>query len=308
VLAIGAPGTCRDEIERRCGVAHTLRAVEMRASRIHCSLAVRTVCPSCGAVGVNINKADRACAGCARSATTWSRSACLQRDAGAERAEAEGSADVDAIRRERDRLRKANSRLCKKYGLKSRGGGGCSEGSRGCFSRLVTASDDVRCAGLMRTKEVACMARRAKLTEEMVQQAIRLKADGLSNGDIICALGIHESTFYRWIGEPKNRLQRELSEGLKKEEAEFKHTLLTTIRAAALARNQYWTAAAWLLERKYPDEYGKADRRRDEDSEGGDAPRSCSAWWPSPCRSGSTSPRARAGDEDTSSPADGGLF
>lgn len=116
------------------------------------------------------------------------------------------------------------------------------------------------------------MARRAKLTQEMVDQAIQLKADGLSNGDIICALGIHESTFYRWISEPKNRLQRELSEGLKKEEAEFKHTLLTTIRAAALARNQYWTAAAWLLERKYPDEYGKADRRRDED-DSGDAPR-----------------------------------
>ena len=120
------------------------------------------------------------------------------------------------------------------------------------------------------------MARRAKLTQEMVDQAIRLKADGLSNGDIIYASGIHESTFYRGVGEPKNRLQRELSEGLKKEEAEFKHTLLTTIRAAALARNQYWTAAAWLLERKYPDEYDKADRRRDED-EGGDAPRSAKA-------------------------------
>ena len=109
---------------------------------------------------------------------------------------------------------------------------------------------------------------RPKLTKEMVEQAIRLKADGLSNGDIICALGVHESTFYRWIGEPKNKLQRELCEGLKKEEAEFKHTLLTTIRAAALARNQYWTAAAWLLERKFPDEYGKAERQRDE--RGGD--------------------------------------
>lgn len=105
---------------------------------------------------------------------------------------------------------------------------------------------------------------RPKLTQELVDQAIALKADGLSNGDIICALGIHESTFYRRIGDPKNRLQRELSEGLKKEEAAFKQTLLTTIRAAALARNQYWTAAAWLLERKYPDEYGKAERRRDE--------------------------------------------
>lgn len=97
-----------------------------------------------------------------------------------------------------------------------------------------------------------------------MDRAIALKRDGLSNGDIICALGIHESTFYRWIGDPKNNLQRELNEGLKKEEAAFKQTLLTTIRSAALARNQYWTAAAWLLERKYPDECGKADRRRDE--------------------------------------------
>jgi len=111
------------------------------------------------------------------------------------------------------------------------------------------------------------MARKPKLTQEMVDQAIRLKGDGLSNGDICCALGIHPSTFYRWIGDPKNKLQRALSDGLKKEEAEFKHTLLTTIRAAALARNQYWTAAAWLLERKYPDEYGKAERQDRETGE-----------------------------------------
>lgn len=107
-----------------------------------------------------------------------------------------------------------------------------------------------------------------KLTEEMVEQALKLKADGLSNGDIICALGIAESTFYRWIGDPKNKLQRSLSEGLKKEEAQFKQTLLTTIRSAALARNQYWTAAAWLLERKFPNEYGKAERRNDSGDEG----------------------------------------
>lgn len=111
-----------------------------------------------------------------------------------------------------------------------------------------------------------------KLTQELMDRTIALKRGGLSNGDIICALGIHESTFYRWIGDPKNKLQRELSEGLKQEETAFKQTLLTTIRAAALARNQYWTAAARLLERKYLDEYGKADRRRDEEG-GGDAPK-----------------------------------
>jgi hypothetical protein len=109
----------RDEIKRRCGVAHTLRAVEMRASRIHCSLAVRTVCPSCGAVGVNINKATGMCRRCSEQFHLEQErvfNAMLE----LERQEAEGSADVDAIRRERDRLRKANSRLCKKYGLKSR--------------------------------------------------------------------------------------------------------------------------------------------------------------------------------------------
>lgn len=47
--------------------------------------------------------------------------------------------------------------------------------------------------------EVTCAAK-TRLAEEMVEQAIRLKADGLSNGNIICAPGIHESTFYRWIG------------------------------------------------------------------------------------------------------------
>lgn len=54
---------------------------------------------------------------------------------------------------------------------------------------------------------------------------------------------------------------------LKKEESAFKRTLLTTIRSAALARHQYWTAAAWLLERKYPDEFGKAERKGDEGRE-----------------------------------------
>lgn len=36
------------------------------------------------------------------------------------------------------------------------------------------------------------MARRPKLTQEMADEAIRRKADSLSNGDIVCALGIHE--------------------------------------------------------------------------------------------------------------------
>ncbi len=31
-----------------------------------------------------------------------------------------------------------------------------------------------------------------------------------------------------------------------------------------MSRAQYWTAAAWLLERKYPMEYGKMERKADD--------------------------------------------
>lgn len=31
-----------------------------------------------------------------------------------------------------------------------------------------------------------------------------------------------------------------------------------------MSRVQYWTAAAWLLERKYPMEYGRMERRADD--------------------------------------------
>lgn len=110
---------CRDEIERRCGVSHSVRAVEMRASRIRCSLAVRTVCPNCGAVGVNINKSTGMCRRCSETFHLEEERA-FREVLEAERAEAEDAADIDDIRRERDRLRKANSRFCKLHGLKSR--------------------------------------------------------------------------------------------------------------------------------------------------------------------------------------------
>ena len=105
---------------------------------------------------------------------------------------------------------------------------------------------------------------RPKLTYELIEQMAKLKADGLSNKDVCRAVGISEQTFYRWTGDPKNKLQRELCERLKKEEAAFKRTLLTTIRSAALEKTQHWTAAAWLLERSYPDEFGRPDRRCEE--------------------------------------------
>lgn len=112
------------------------------------------------------------------------------------------------------------------------------------------------------------MMRKTKLTYAMVEQAVALKRDGLCDADIIDALGVHKFTFYRWLANPDTKVKRALCDQLKKAESEYKRQLLTTIRSAALEKTQHWTAAAWLLERKYPQEFGKAERRLEQDNEG----------------------------------------
>lgn len=110
-----------------------------------------------------------------------------------------------------------------------------------------------------------------KLTDELLAKICELKGEGLSNKDICCAVGIHEATLYRWLNKPTNRLHRALGDEFKKAEAAYKEQLLNTVRDAAFSKHQYWTAAAWLLERKYPEEYGRPETRRETAAE--DAPR-----------------------------------
>ena len=111
------------------------------------------------------------------------------------------------------------------------------------------------------------MPAKLKLTYALVEQIVELKRDGLCDADIIAAICVHPSTFYRWLKEgedAKSGVKRTLYEEIKKAEAYYKKSLLTTIKDAAMSRAQYWTAAAWLLERKYPMEYGKMERKADE--------------------------------------------
>ncbi len=110
--------------------------------------------------------------------------------------------------------------------------------------------------------------RKPKLTYKMVEQAVEMKGHGLSNVDICAGLGITEGTFYRWLREDDTKLKRALKQGLKKAEAEYKETLLQSIMATATReKNPQWTAAAWLLERKYPDEYAQTTRKGEDAGE-----------------------------------------
>ena len=110
-----------------------------------------------------------------------------------------------------------------------------------------------------------------KCTQELIDKAAELKRHGLTNKNICQALCISETTFYRWLQKPTNRLHRALKESLKKAEAEYKDELLESIlETATREKNPQWTAAAWLLERKYPDEYAQTTRKNEDAGE--DAP------------------------------------
>ena len=100
--------------------------------------------------------------------------------------------------------------------------------------------------------------RRPKLTKELVKKAIALKSDGMSDKDICIACDVSQSAFYRWQENGgKSDLQRELVEGLKKAESDYKGALLRSIKEQG---KKDWRALCWLLERKYPEEYSRVDR------------------------------------------------
>ena len=80
---------------------------------------MQTVCPSCGAVGVKINRQTGMCRRCTEEYHLAQERA-FNEQLERERVEAEEAAAIDDVRRARDKMRQRNSRLCRKYGLKGR--------------------------------------------------------------------------------------------------------------------------------------------------------------------------------------------
>jgi hypothetical protein len=85
-----------------------------------------------------------------------------------------------------------------------------------------------------------------KYGEEITEEIAELIAQGNNRTDSCLLAGIHYDTFCVWMKKP------EFSDAIKKAEATFKRVNITFIQAAAL---KSWQAAAWLLERRYRDEY-----------------------------------------------------
>jgi len=105
------------------------------------------------------------------------------------------------------------------------------------------------------------MARKRKLTKELIKEAYKLVAAGNYDKDVYPILGIDKSTWYRWLSEgetAKSGLKKEFYDTVKKAEKDAIARNVALIQRAAQDGN--WQAAAWWLERKYFEDWGRKDK------------------------------------------------
>lgn len=87
-------------------------------------------------------------------------------------------------------------------------------------------------------------------TEEVGQKIAEMVAVGTPAYIAAQAVGIHRDTFYNWLNRHPT-----FSELVKRAQAEAVNERVQIILDAARS-GKNWTAAAWHLERQYPEEFG----------------------------------------------------
>jgi hypothetical protein len=103
---------------------------------------------------------------------------------------------------------------------------------------------------------------RNKLTEEVMRNIVASVRAGNYLETAASACGVGVSTLRTWLklGSQKPRsIHARLSDAVTRAQAESISEDLAVIRLAAVNGN--WTAAAWRLERKFPDKYGRRERK-----------------------------------------------
>ena len=119
------------------------------------------------------------------------------------------------------------------------------------------------------------MARGLKLSKELIQEIHTYMQNGMTDKDTCALCGITAGIYYKWIADAKeilksekpeeemtefDLLRLELLDSIEKGKSEFKAWHVNNIMQASKKSPAYWTASAWLLERKFPDEFGRIDK------------------------------------------------
>jgi hypothetical protein len=100
---------------------------------------------------------------------------------------------------------------------------------------------------------------RSKLTPELQEKILlHLRVGAYVETAAACA-GIHKDTFYEWMKKGARGMApyAAFAAAVNKAVAESESRDLATILKAAQSQ---WQAAAWRLERRFPEKYGRNDR------------------------------------------------
>lgn len=110
----------------------------------------------------------------------------------------------------------------------------------------------------MKENSSAAPGRPSKLTPDRVTRLAEALRAGHTRATAAALAGIGESTLYAWLqaaNQPDAAPEFvDFLDAVKKAEVEGEDALVGIIRAAA---DKSWQAAAWILERRRPDSWGK---------------------------------------------------
>jgi len=110
-------------------------------------------------------------------------------------------------------------------------------------------------------EEIKVMGRLSKLTPELQKEICGYISVGNTFERSCILANIAEKTFYIWKSkgrESKNGKYVQFLQAVKKAEEEFKRHHIANIAKAS--DKGIWQASAWLLERKYPEEFGRREK------------------------------------------------
>lgn len=112
-----------------------------------------------------------------------------------------------------------------------------------------------------------------KLTKKLIEKASKLIQAGNYTVTVCNMLGIDESTWYKWIKKGKDDLENEKKsmyvqffKSIQKAEAIAEARNVGIIQSAA---SSTWQAAAWYLERKHFDRWGRKEHHEITGKDGG---------------------------------------
>lgn len=97
-----------------------------------------------------------------------------------------------------------------------------------------------------------------KFSEDIVKKLCAERESGISITDCADLCGVSRKTLYNWIDKGKNARSgkyRDFYERFEKANADFKKSLVDDIK-----KDKTWQSSAWLLERTFPEQYGKKDK------------------------------------------------